>query len=81
MYIALTCWADNYRSAKSASRASEEIQISVPSCSQEEPQISLYSFYTAQERRSSPLPPVGHNTVMKAPVSYTHLTLPTKRIV
>ena len=64
--IVLTCWADNYQSAKWSSRASWEMQLSVPGCSREDLHISPSSPYSTQEHRSSPLPPVGHNAVMKA---------------
>lgn len=64
--IVLTCWADNYQSAKWSSRASREMQLSVPGCSREDPHISPCSPYSTRERCSSLLPPVGHNAGMKA---------------
>ena len=64
--IVLTCWADNYQSAKWSSRASQEMQLSVPGCSREDPHISPCSPYSTRERCSSLLPPVGHNAGMKA---------------
>ena len=42
--------------------------------------LSIFPLYTRYKASAAPIPPGVHLASLE-PVSYTHLTLPTKRIV